>query len=169
MIQAAQARLSDGCELLCSLIRPSYFAPSAPSRSIWSCLNGCRLGGVALVRLDEHRRDGGGLGGDGGEEAVGAFEAAVLQLQALGLEDAGQLLDDPALLHRGRDLLVRQRTQLANAMCGLLYAFGLAGAKGDAGMAGLTLGRFIGHRSAISRGRSRQCKEQKTARQMVRS
>lgn len=40
-------------------------------------------------------------------------------------------------IHRARDLMVRQRTQLANAMRGLLYEMGLIGAVGAAGMAGL--------------------------------
>ncbi|AZO16799.1 IS110 family transposase [Mesorhizobium sp. M2A.F.Ca.ET.043.05.1.1] len=37
-------------------------------------------------------------------------------------------------LHRTRDLLVRQRTQLANAMRGLLYEMGQTSAKGAAGI-----------------------------------
>jgi transposase len=37
-------------------------------------------------------------------------------------------------LHRSRNLLVRQRTQLANAMRGLLYEMGLTSAKGAAGI-----------------------------------
>lgn len=37
-------------------------------------------------------------------------------------------------LHRVRDLLVRQRTQLANAIRGQLYEMGLTGAKGAGGM-----------------------------------
>ena len=37
--------------------------------------------------------------------------------------------------HRIRDLLVRQRTQLANAVRGLLYEMGIIGSKGSAGMA----------------------------------
>ncbi|MBZ9990620.1 IS110 family transposase [Mesorhizobium sp. BH1-1-5] len=37
-------------------------------------------------------------------------------------------------LHRTRDLLVRQRTQLANAMRGMLYEMGLTSAKGAAGI-----------------------------------
>ncbi|TIN27187.1 MAG: IS110 family transposase, partial [Mesorhizobium sp.] len=40
-------------------------------------------------------------------------------------------------LHRARDLLVRQRTQLANAIRGHLYEMGLANAKGAAGIEGL--------------------------------
>lgn len=40
-------------------------------------------------------------------------------------------------LMKMRDLLVRQRTQLANAMRGLLYEMGVTGAKGAAGMAAL--------------------------------
>lgn len=40
-------------------------------------------------------------------------------------------------LMKTRDLLVRQRTQLANAMRGLLYEMGVTGAKGAAGMAAL--------------------------------
>jgi len=40
-------------------------------------------------------------------------------------------------LLKTRDLLVRQRTQLANAMRGLLYEMGLTNAKGAAGMAAL--------------------------------
>ncbi len=40
-------------------------------------------------------------------------------------------------LHRTRDLLVRQRTQLANAMRGMLYEMGLTGAKGAAGIEAL--------------------------------
>lgn len=40
-------------------------------------------------------------------------------------------------LHRARDLLVRQRTQLANAIRGHLYEMGLASAKGAAGIAAL--------------------------------
>ena len=40
-------------------------------------------------------------------------------------------------IHRARDLMVRQRTQLANAMRGLLYEMGETGAKGAAGIAGL--------------------------------
>lgn len=40
-------------------------------------------------------------------------------------------------LQRSRDLLVRQRTQVSNAIRGLLYEMGLTGAKGAAGMAGL--------------------------------
>lgn len=40
-------------------------------------------------------------------------------------------------LHRARDLMVRQRTQLANAMRGLLYEMGVIGAAGTTGMAGL--------------------------------
>lgn len=40
-------------------------------------------------------------------------------------------------IHRARDLMVRQRTQLANAMRGLLYEMGVIGAAGTAGMAGL--------------------------------
>jgi transposase len=35
-------------------------------------------------------------------------------------------------IHRARDLMVRQRTQLANAIRGLLYEMGLIGAKGAA-------------------------------------
>jgi transposase len=37
-------------------------------------------------------------------------------------------------LHRARDLLVRQRTQLANAIRGLLYEMGVIGSKGAAGI-----------------------------------
>lgn len=37
-------------------------------------------------------------------------------------------------IHRTRDLLVRQRTQLANAIRGLLYEMGLTSAKGTAGI-----------------------------------
>ncbi|HEX4183122.1 MAG TPA: IS110 family transposase [Caulobacteraceae bacterium] len=37
-------------------------------------------------------------------------------------------------LHRARDLLVRQRTQLANAIRGLLYEMGQIGSKGSAGI-----------------------------------
>lgn len=44
-------------------------------------------------------------------------------------------------LHRVRDLMVRQRTQAANAIRGLLYEMGLIASKGSAGMAGL-LGRI---------------------------
>ena len=40
-------------------------------------------------------------------------------------------------LHRARDLLVRQRTQLANAIRGQFYEMGLTGAKGAGGMAEL--------------------------------
>ena len=40
-------------------------------------------------------------------------------------------------LHRARDLLVRQRTQLANAMRGLLYEMGLTAAKGLGGIQAL--------------------------------
>jgi transposase len=40
-------------------------------------------------------------------------------------------------LHRARDLLVRQRTQLANAIRGHLYEMGLASAKGAAGIENL--------------------------------
>jgi transposase len=40
-------------------------------------------------------------------------------------------------LHRSRDLLVRQRTQLANAIRGHLYELGLASAKGAAGIENL--------------------------------
>jgi transposase len=40
-------------------------------------------------------------------------------------------------IHRGRDLLVRQRTQLANAIRGLLYELGETGAKGAAGIGAL--------------------------------
>ena len=40
-------------------------------------------------------------------------------------------------LHRARNLLVRQRTQLANAIRGLLYEMGLTSSKGDGGMARL--------------------------------
>jgi transposase len=42
-------------------------------------------------------------------------------------------------IHRARDLLVRQRTQSANAMRGLLYEMGLTGNKGAAGIAALVL------------------------------
>ncbi|MEO8113877.1 MAG: IS110 family transposase [Phenylobacterium sp.] len=40
-------------------------------------------------------------------------------------------------IHRVRDLLVRQRTQVANAMRGQLYEMGLVNAKGAAGIAAL--------------------------------
>lgn len=40
-------------------------------------------------------------------------------------------------IHRSRDLLVRQRTQLANAIRGHLYEMGLASAKGAAGIKAL--------------------------------
>lgn len=40
-------------------------------------------------------------------------------------------------LHRARDLLIRQRTQLANAIRGLLYEIGLIGSKGAGGIAQL--------------------------------
>lgn len=40
-------------------------------------------------------------------------------------------------LHRARDLLVRQRTQLANAVRGLLYEMGIITSKGSGGMARL--------------------------------
>jgi transposase len=40
-------------------------------------------------------------------------------------------------IHRARDLMVRQRTQLSNAIRGLLYEMGLISAKGLAGMTGL--------------------------------
>lgn len=40
-------------------------------------------------------------------------------------------------LHRARNLLVRQRTQLANAIRGLLYEMGLTGSKGAGGIAQL--------------------------------
>jgi transposase len=40
-------------------------------------------------------------------------------------------------LHRSRELLVRQRTQLANALRSLLSEFGIVAAKGRAGLAGL--------------------------------
>jgi transposase len=40
-------------------------------------------------------------------------------------------------LHRGRDLLVRQRTQLANAIRGQLYEMGLIAAKGAGGIKAL--------------------------------
>jgi transposase len=40
-------------------------------------------------------------------------------------------------LHRARDLLVRQRTQTANAIRGQLYEMGLIASKGSAGMAAL--------------------------------
>lgn len=40
-------------------------------------------------------------------------------------------------LHRARDLLVRQRTQAANAIRGQLYEMGLIAAKGSGGMKGL--------------------------------
>ena len=40
-------------------------------------------------------------------------------------------------LHRARDLLVRQKTQLGNAIRGLLYEAGLIAAKGSAGIKGL--------------------------------
>lgn len=40
-------------------------------------------------------------------------------------------------LHRARDLLVRQRTQLSNAMRGLLYEMGLTGRKGASGVEAL--------------------------------
>jgi len=40
-------------------------------------------------------------------------------------------------LMKARDLLVKQRTQLANAMRGLLYEMGVTGAKGAAGMTAL--------------------------------
>ncbi|WP_352825647.1 IS110 family transposase [Mesorhizobium sp. M0134] len=42
-------------------------------------------------------------------------------------------------LHRSRDLLVRQRTQLANAIRGHLYEMGLASPKGAAGIENLLL------------------------------
>jgi transposase len=42
-------------------------------------------------------------------------------------------------LHRARDLLVRQRTQLANAIRGHLYEMGLASAKGASGIENLLL------------------------------
>jgi len=38
-------------------------------------------------------------------------------------------------MHRARDLLVRQRTQLANAIRGLLYEMGIISSKGSGGMA----------------------------------
>jgi transposase len=38
-------------------------------------------------------------------------------------------------VHRARDLLVRQRTQLANAIRGLLYEMGIISSKGNGGMA----------------------------------
>jgi transposase len=41
-------------------------------------------------------------------------------------------------IHRARDLLIRQRTQLGNAMRGLLYEIGIVAAKGDGGLEGLT-------------------------------
>jgi transposase len=41
-------------------------------------------------------------------------------------------------IHKARDLLIRQRTQLGNAMRGLLYEFGIVAAKGDGGLTGLT-------------------------------
>jgi len=37
-------------------------------------------------------------------------------------------------IHRARDLLVRQRTQLSNAIRGLLYEMGLISAKGSGGI-----------------------------------
>jgi len=40
-------------------------------------------------------------------------------------------------IHRARDLLVRQRTQLANAVRGLLYELGQTSAKGSAGIGAL--------------------------------
>jgi transposase len=40
-------------------------------------------------------------------------------------------------IHRARGLLVRQRTQLTNAIRGLLYELGLVGSKGTAGIAAL--------------------------------
>ncbi len=43
-------------------------------------------------------------------------------------------------LHRARDLLVRQRTQLANAMRGLLYEMGLTAAQGQGGLQSLVQG-----------------------------
>lgn len=53
-------------------------------------------------------------------------------------------------IHRARDLMVRQRTQLANAMRGLLYEMGVIGAAGTAGMAGL-LQRIEGRDPEIPR------------------
>lgn len=42
-------------------------------------------------------------------------------------------------IHRARDLLIRQRTQLGNAMRGLLYEIGIVAAKGDGGLQALTM------------------------------
>ena len=51
-------------------------------------------------------------------------------------------------IHRARDLLVRQRTQAANAIRGLLYEMGLVSAKGSGGMKAL-LARIEAADSAI--------------------
>ncbi|HXU99070.1 MAG TPA: IS110 family transposase [Caulobacteraceae bacterium] len=42
-------------------------------------------------------------------------------------------------IHKARDLLIRQRTQLGNAMRGLLYEIGIVAAKGQGGLEALTM------------------------------
>lgn len=54
-------------------------------------------------------------------------------------------------LHRARDLLVRERTRLTNAIRGLLYELGLIGAKGAGGIEGL-LQRIEAQDAAIAPG-----------------
>ena len=51
-------------------------------------------------------------------------------------------------LHRARDLLVRQRTQLGNAVRGLLYEMGIIAADGRAGCKAL-IDRVLAHDAAI--------------------
>ena len=56
--------------------------------------------GCAVARLQELDGDDRSLGGDGDqlEKPVGGGDLAVFEPEALGLEDAEELLDDPALL-----------------------------------------------------------------------
>jgi transposase len=54
-------------------------------------------------------------------------------------------------IHKARDLLVRQRTQLGNAMRGLLYEFGIVATKGESGLEALAM-RLASGDPAIPRG-----------------
>src|SRR5215213_766135 len=59
-----------------------------------------RLLAAAISRLQELDGNDGGFGSDGGqlEEPIGGSDLTVLEPEALGLEDAEELLDQPALL-----------------------------------------------------------------------
>src|SRR5918994_2304970 len=59
-----------------------------------------RLLAAAVPRLQELDGNDGGLGSDGGqlEEAIGGGDLTVFEPEAVGLEDAEELLDQPALL-----------------------------------------------------------------------